>query len=54
VVVISHAINVTERHADDLLVFDRVAGEVEFGPRDEMLQSDIYRRYWRGEKADAD
>ena len=53
VVLISHALDVAERHADEVLFFDRVAQKVMFGPRDEVLGTAIYRRHLRGEKLDA-
>ncbi|MCA9621892.1 MAG: metal ABC transporter ATP-binding protein [Myxococcales bacterium] len=49
VVLISHALDIAERHADDILFFDRVAGEVVFGPKAEVMESPIYRRHLRGE-----
>jgi zinc transport system ATP-binding protein len=52
VVVISHTAHVAEEHADDILLFDRMAGEVLFGPRDEVLESDAYRRYRLGQRAE--
>jgi manganese/iron transport system ATP-binding protein len=52
VVLISHALDVAERHADDVLFFDRVAQKVQFGPRAEVLRDEVYRRHLRGEKLD--
>jgi zinc transport system ATP-binding protein len=48
---VSHTMRVAERHADDILLFDRSAKEVVFGPRDEVLGSEAYRRLVRGERA---
>jgi len=53
VVLISHALDVAERHADEVLFFDRVSQKVVFGPRDDVLGTDVYRRHLRGEKLDA-
>jgi zinc transport system ATP-binding protein len=49
VLMVSHAPRVAEHHADDVLLFDRVGGEVVFGPRDEVLEHPAYRRYVHGE-----
>lgn len=53
VVVISHAVDVAERYADDVLLFDRVAKEVTFGEKSDVLGCDAYRRFLFGEKHDA-
>jgi manganese/iron transport system ATP-binding protein len=53
VIIVSHTPRVAERHADDVLLFDRVAGEVVFGERDAVLEHPAYQRYLRGEGVDA-
>ncbi len=52
VLCVSHALSAAERLADDILLFDRSAQEVLFGPRDEVLASDAHQRLLRGEKVD--
>jgi zinc transport system ATP-binding protein len=49
VVIISHALSIAERYADDLLLFDRRAQQVHFGTRDQVLASEAYRRLLEGD-----
>ena len=52
VVMISHAHDVADRHADDVLLLDRAAEEVVFGGRAEVLGSEAYRRHLAGGRED--
>jgi ABC-type glutathione transport system ATPase component len=49
VVIISHALSIAERYADDLLLFDRRAQQVHFGTRDQVLAGEAYRRLLEGD-----
>jgi ABC-type glutathione transport system ATPase component len=53
VVMISHAHDVVDRHADDVLLLDRAAGQVVFGRRQDVLASEAYRRHLVGGDDDA-
>ena len=53
VVCISHALNITEKHVDDILLLDRATGEIVFDERDRVLEHAAYQRLLRGEKTDA-
>ena len=52
VVLITHALEVVEEHADDVIFFDRTGRRVLFGPRDEILSHGVYERHLRGDKID--
>jgi zinc transport system ATP-binding protein len=52
VLCVSHALSVAEDYADDVLLFDRGAQEVMFGPREEVLESDAHARLIHGAKRD--
>jgi len=53
VVCVSHALNVAEKFADDILLFDRARGEVVFDKREAVLAHAAYQRLVRGDEGDA-
>ena len=53
VVCVSHALNVAEKFADDILLFDRARGEVVFDKREAVLAHAAYHRLVRGDEGDA-
>ena len=53
VVCISHSLNVAEKYADDILLFDHARGEVLFDERELMLAHGAYQRLVQGDRGDA-